>query len=201
MQSGRDADQAILDIDGVSYAAAVGHLAAARLFGLMQDGDGLRNDWLRPGKDLTAEELDKAIEALAGECLLHDDAATGGEYAYRRAAELFGWHDFNGFDDLAFSGQMAWGLFSTTVLNVGKRIADLQTVIEQDRRREAMAASIAPLKLEDSIFEEADELDAQVDAAVEALAMNARAQERRPEKAGEPAKTGPMSAGKRAAKS
>lgn len=153
----------ITNIDATSYATRVAQQATAELFGLLSSAtDALEpvQRWfdpdfatLIPDRDRSDDDVETAlvIEAL-------------GEYACARSVAgetLYRWAIGQEFvargewTTLAFATQLAFTLFCQTAENTVKHLTD-----EQQRLAAAKArpTAPAPLKLEDSIFEEHDKL-------------------------------------------
>ncbi|MFN7124659.1 MAG: hypothetical protein ACK4M8_02170 [Allorhizobium sp.] len=136
----------IEDINAVELAAATAHMAAGQFFAVLTDGQC----WVSPEMDNNdVDSLQKAVLAL-------------GEYACTRELVPGQLMSFAGIerileidDDLDLHRTRAWAydIFTVAARHTYQLTIDEQNKIAEDKAFEERQAAIAPLKIEDSIFE------------------------------------------------
>lgn len=179
----------ILEIDVTSFAARVGHVAAADIAGLIEHGDiapdpawyagDLALKPLEPGRELAAD-----LEAMAAYVLARDVAAE----------TLFRWNVDQGraagdWAAMPLYARAAYGLFLVAAREAGRLLGEAQRLAEEAQDAAARPSPPAP-KLEDTIFEPIGSLGELRPEAIEAQRLAAGRQDQAAAQSGEAADTG-----------
>lgn len=178
----------ILEIDCVSFATRVAHVAAGELYALLAyDGKAERIDnWFDvAGNELTPEEMEAVVSDLGA--YVSARGVVEGERLWNHLAGLS--QTDTGWRDLRLAQRQAFGLFVTVCRRTHLNLIALQEAAETADA--AAAQRPAPLKLEDSIFEPVGGLGELRKESIGAAVQIARGEEKEraaKEKAAEAAK-------------
>jgi hypothetical protein len=153
----------ILEIDAVSYATAVAHVAADRFYialannVLSQDAPLL---WFNGGFAVPDEQAEAALQALGSYCCAYHHTP-GAEQLYRKAHEL-GLHalDPNGFHEQPLWLRVSYRVFAVATVAVFAEISDAQAHARDEEQLRRMASErAAPVPVEDTVMEQEAALD------------------------------------------
>ena len=183
---------ALLDIDAVSYATAVGEAAAQRLADVLTDASA--NPWYNGGFAVSLDQGEKDVQALgAYVCNAHEEVRP--EQLYRKASEL----SVHAFDVAAYYDaemwlQTAYQVFALTVTEAHSAIVNAQARehFRREKMKEFAAAPYVPAA-EDTVMEQEGDAMALVHEGAADLAPVSDHQppgqgpERQPAPASEPA--------------
>lgn len=145
----------LAELDAASFAGAVAHGAASRLFGLFNDLPPLDN-WFSPWRDVETAAIDETIGDLAAYVARRMVLIPEQLWRHGQTLPKLMRDDGRSWDDLPFDERQAWCVFQATALAVWQAISAEQDAIHRAELQRLMAQRAQPLKREDSIFEEAD---------------------------------------------
>lgn len=161
----------IEDINAIELAGAVGHLAAGQFFGFLQDGAC----WISP--EISADDgkaIEKAVLVLA-EYVCTRELVPGQLMSFAAIDKI---RDEDSELDVHRARAWAYDLFTVTARHAYRLTIDEQTKIAEDKAFEERQAAIAPIKLEDTIFEPHGSLGDMEDYQKQFLADTERDQQR-----------------------
>lgn len=187
----------LTDIDAVAFAAASGHVAAARLMGML-GGTEFDEFWFDRGDQHEhapeaghREIVDAVVNDLAGYVCRR---SASGEQLWIKAAD-FDLGPSTPWAGLPVETRIVWHLFAQTCLLVHRQLAEAQARIAASQAAEHAAP--APLTLQDSIFDPGPSMGDLVDGWAEeqkrvaAAEAEAKAQKRKTKTRGGRKRSGP----------
>lgn len=161
----------IEDINAVELAAVAGHMAAGQYFAVLTDG----KCWVSPEMDNdNVEELQKAVLVL-GEYVCTREIMPGQLMSFAGIERIL---EIDDELDLHRTRAWAYDLFTVTTRHAYQLTIREQEKIAEDKAFEERQAAIAPLKLEDSIFEPHGSLGDMEDYQKQFLADQEKEQQR-----------------------
>lgn len=161
----------IEDINAVELAAAAGHMAAGQFFAILTDG----KCWVSPEMDNdNVEELQKPVLVL-GEYVCTREIMPGQLMSFAGIERIL---EIDDELDLHRTRAWAYDLFTVTTRHAYQLTIREQEKIAEDKAFEERQAAIAPLKLEDSIFEPHGSLGDMEDYQKQFLADQEKEQQR-----------------------